>query len=351
MTITNTMRAFRVPGWGEPARFMDAELPSPGPGEILVRVAGASLCHSDISMQQMPQQYGEAMGWQMPFTLGHETGGTVAALGDGVTSLEVGDSVALVSPSSCGACDFCLRGADNNCVFGAVGRGYGRDGGLASHVLVESERGIIPLTTLDPATVGPLTDAGATAIHAVKRVLPKLGAGSTAVIIGAGGLGAFAIQFVRALSGATVIAVDMNADRLGIAKEHGAHHAIEGVNEHTVAALAELTGPHGATVVLDFAGFDATIAAGIAALAPGGSYGLVGAGGGKLDAPWFGGLPRDGEVFTFQGSTIADAHDVIRLAESGAVRNEIDSYNFDQIPEAYADLEAGRLRGRAVIKM
>lgn len=345
------MQAYRVPAWGEPARFMEVPIPTPGPGEVLVKVAGASLCHSDFSMQQMPQAYGEALGWQMPFTLGHETGGTVAAVGDGVTALAAGQPVALVSPSSCGACDFCLRGQDNNCVFGAAGRGYGRDGGLAPYVLVDSERGIIPLNTLDPATAGPLTDAGATAIHAVKRVLPKLGAGSTAVIIGAGGLGAFAIQFVRALSGATVIAVDMNPDRLAIAEELGAHHAIEGVNEHTAAELAKLTGPHGTTVVLDFAGFDATIAAGIAALAPGGSYGLVGAGGGKLDAPWFGGLPRDGEVFTFQGSTITDAHDVIRLAESGAVRNEIDTYPFEKVADAYADLEAGRLRGRAVIKL
>ncbi|WP_440312195.1 NAD(P)-dependent alcohol dehydrogenase [Leucobacter chromiireducens] len=349
MTIPSTMQAYRIPAWGEPARFMEVEVPTPGAGEVLVQVAGAGLCHSDFGMQQMPAEYGAALGWQMPFTLGHETGGTVAAIGSGVTKVEVGQAVALVSPSSCGACEFCLTGHDNNCPFGASGRGYGRDGGLAPYVLVDSERALIPLDTLDPATVGPLTDAGNTAMHAVKRVLPKLGAGSSAVVIGAGGLGAFAIQIIRALSGATVIAVDTNPQRLEIALELGAHHTLTGVSDTTVSEIQALTGGIGANAILDFAGFDATIAAGLAATRPGGSYGLVGAGGGKLDAQWFGALPRDGEVFAFQGGTIADTHDVISLAESGAIRNDVDTYPFERVAEAYEDLHAGRLRGRAVI--
>ena len=351
MTIPATMQAYRVPEWGSPATFMEVPVPVPGPGQILVRVAGASLCHSDFGMQQMPREFGEGLGWQMPFTLGHETGGTVAALGDGVAALSVGQPVALVSPTSCGECQFCLRGADNNCQFGASGRGYGRDGGLAPYVLVESARGIIPLDSLDPATVGPLTDAGATAMHAVRRVLPRLATGGTAVVIGAGGLGAFALQLLRALTGATVIAVDMNPDRLKVALELGAHHAITGVDDDTVDTLKRMTGGLGADAVLDFAGFDGTIAGGIAATAPGGAYGLVGAAGGTLTGQWFGVLPADGEVFNFQGSTIADARDVIRLAETGAIRNEVDTYPFEQVAAAYADLHDGKLRGRAVIVM
>lgn len=349
--LPTTMRAYRVPDWGQKAGFEEVPVPAVGPGQILVKVAGVGLCHSDFYMQEMAADVGTAIGWHMPFTLGHETGGHVAAIGEGIDSVQVGDPVALTSGTSCGHCTYCLAGQDNNCVNGHAGRGFGRDGGLADYVLVESERGVIPLSNLDPATVGPLTDAGATAMHGVKRVLPKLGPGSTAVVIGAGGLGAFALQFLRVLSGAKVIAVDANPARLDVARELGAHEAITGVDDDTVATLRGFTDGLGVTAVLDFAGFDATIAAGLGALRPGGSYGLVGAGFGTLTQDWYNGLPKDGEVFSYQGSTIADTLDVIKLTEDGAVQNPVDVFTFDQVDEAYERLHAGSLKGRAVIKM
>lgn len=347
-----TMRAYRVPGWGRPAGFEEVPVPEPGPGQVLVRVAGTGLCHSDLGMQQMPEETCVAMGWQVPFTLGHETGGHVAAIGAGVTTVAVGTPVALTSPSPCGDCSYCRAGSDNNCPHGTAGRGYGRDGGLAPYVLVESERWLVPLRTLDPTTVGPLTDAGTTAMHAVRRVLPRLGPSSTAVVIGAGGLGSFAVQLLRVLSPATVVAVDLHPARLDVARDLGAHEAVIGVDDATTEHLRGLSYDGlGVDAVLDFAGFDDTIRAGTAAVRPGGSYGLVGAGFGTLSAPWYSSLPRDGEVFTFQAGTIADTLEVIRLAEEGRIRNEVDLFSFDQVAEAYERLHAGTLRGRAVITM
>jgi alcohol dehydrogenase, propanol-preferring len=182
------MKAYRVVEWQRPPEVVEIPVPRPGPGEVVVKVSGNGLCHSDLVMPKMPKVFGDQLGWSMPFTLGHEVGGIVAAIGSGVQAVQEGDPVAVISAASCGACWYCLRGLDNACDHGLAGRGYGRDGGLADYVLVSSERALVRLKTLDPTIAGPLTDAGSTSYHAVKRVLPKLVPGSTAVVIGAGGL-------------------------------------------------------------------------------------------------------------------------------------------------------------------
>ncbi len=344
-----TMRAYRVPGWGLPPEVAEVAVPAPGPGQVLVRVAATGLCHSDLVMPHLPESLGRQLGWAMPFTLGHETAGWVSALGAGATGFAEGDAVAVVSATSCGRCWFCVRGLDNDCEHGTAGRGYGADGGLASHVLVASARELIGLGGLDPVLAGPLTDAGATSYHAVRRVLPKLAPGSTAVVLGAGGLGAFAVQFLRALSPAHVLAVDSNPDRLRVALDVGAHEALPGVDEGTAALVLERTGGRGADAVLDFVGVDATIAAGVAAVRRAGAFALVGAAGGTLRSSWYGGLPRDADVFTFQGGTISDAAEAVALAAAGLVRCDVDRFAFSAVTDAYAALREGRLRGRAVV--
>jgi propanol-preferring alcohol dehydrogenase len=343
------MWAYRMTEWAAPPRLVETDVPRPGPGQLLVKVAGNGLCHSDLTMMAMPAAIGTALGWHMPFTLGHEIGGWIEATGAGVEGFGPGDAVALISPHSCGHCPYCRRGQDSLCDAGLVGRGYGRDGGLAGHVLVGSTREIVKLAMLDPATAAPLTDAGATTYHAVKRTLPRLVPGSTAVVIGAGGLGAFAVQLLRALSPARVIAVDPDPARRDLATELGAHETLDGVDRATTSALRELTAGDGAEVVIDLVGADATIAAGLAALRKAGSFALVGAAGGTLRRPWYGHLPREAEIFTLQGSTIADAHEVIALAEAGRIRSIIDVFPLARVAEAYEALASGTLRGRAVV--
>jgi alcohol dehydrogenase, propanol-preferring len=347
--VTETMRAYRMTGWGDAPRHASVPVPSPGPGQVLVRVAGCGLCRSDLTMRQMPRTIGERLGLQTPFTLGHEIAGWVAAAGPGAGDPAEGEPVALVSPTSCGTCWFCVRGLDNGCPHGLAGRGYGRDGGLAEYVLVAGRRGLLPLGGLDPRQAGPLTDAGATAYHAVRRALPHIVPGGTAVVLGAGGLGAFAVQFLRVLTAARVVAVDPDPGRLAYAESVGAHELLSGVDDQTAGRLRRLTGGLGADAVLDFVGADATIATGVAAVRPGGAYGLIGSAGGRLDRPWFGTLPRDGEVYTFQGSTIADAEEVIALAGAGLIRNQVEEFGFADAGEAYGRLAAGTLTGRAVV--
>jgi propanol-preferring alcohol dehydrogenase len=342
------MRAFRLVRWQEPPALTEVPVPEPGPGEVRVRVAGVGLCHSDLTMIGMPREVGEPLGWRVPFTLGHETAGWVDAVGRGAQGVAVGDAVALVSPWSCGTCPACRRGADNVCPSGVAGRGYGRDGGLADYVLARAPRDLVPLQGLDPVEAGVLTDAGATSYRAVARAVPRLLPDDTAVVVGAGGLGAFAVQLLRRLTQARVVAVDPSPVRRSAAAALGAHVTVDGIHDDGAATLrAEV--PGGAGAVLDFVGSDLTITTGISVVRPGGVFGLVGAAGGRLRHPWFGALPRDGEVFAFQNATIADTHAVVALAASGALRIDVERFPLERVADAYAALDEGRVRGRAVV--
>jgi propanol-preferring alcohol dehydrogenase len=347
--VPATMLAYRLLEWQQPPQLVEIPVPEAGPGQVLVEVAGNGLCHSDLTMMAMPAEIGALIDWHMPFTLGHEIGGRIAAIGSNVAGFDIGDAVALVSPSSCGVCNLCVRGRDSACPHGLKGRGYGRDGGLAQYAVANAPRDVVRLGTLDPRNAAPLTDAGATSYHGVRKVLHKLIPGSTAVVFGAGGLGAFAVQMLRAMSPATVIAVDSNPDRLAYVTELGAHHAVAGVDETTAAELSRVTNGEGATVVLDFVGIDRTIGVGVGAVQPYGTYGVIGSNGGTFKRPWYGGLPRDGEIIHFQGSSVSDAHDVVRLAEQGLIRSDADLFPLDRVADAYDALHHGTLRGRAVV--
>jgi propanol-preferring alcohol dehydrogenase len=341
------MRAYRLLDW-QRAGFADVAPPEPGPGEVLVRVGGVGLCHSDVLFLDSPAGL---LPYDLPFTLGHEIAGWVETTGDGVDDLAGGAGVAVACMTPCGKCRWCRRGADNYCVDSWRGRGFGLDGGLASHLVVRRSE-LVPLGDLDPRVVAPLTDAGATSYHAVQRVLPKLRAaaeagGATAVVIGVGGLGAYAVQWLRLLTLARVVAVEAREERLQAARDLGAHEAIA-AGDGLSRRLREAVGGDGADAVLDFVGTDQTMNAALRNAATLGAVAIVGQGFGSAQIRW--GLPaHDCDVFIPQGSTIAELHDVIALARSGEVRVEVEQFGFDDVEDAYARLRAGTLNGRAVV--
>ncbi|QYG91441.1 alcohol dehydrogenase catalytic domain-containing protein [Iamia sp. SCSIO 61187] len=342
------MAAYRVVEWQHAPELVEVPVPAVGPGQVLVEVAGCGLCHSDLTMTAMPGEVGEALGWQVPFTLGHETAGTVVEVGAGVTATSVGATVALASPSSCGTCAHCRAGRDSACLHGDAGRGYGRDGGLARYVLAGSVRDLLPLRGLDPRHAGPLTDAGATTHHAVRRARSELGPGSVAVVIGVGGLGALAVQILRATTEARIVAVEVDPARRELAVALGADEALEGLARGQGADLAA-PGFDGVDAVIDIVGTDRTIRAGLGALRRGGAFVLVGAGGGGFARPWMGGLPREATITSIQGSSIADAQAVIDLAAAGAVTVAVDEFPLAEVAVAYTALDTGTLTGRAVV--
>jgi propanol-preferring alcohol dehydrogenase len=340
--MTATMRAYRLLDW-QRADFDEIPVPTPGPGQVRVRVGGVGLCHSDVIFLDAPAGL---LPYDLPFTLGHEIAGWIDAIGDGVDAVALDEPVAVACMAPCGQCRWCRRGQDNYCVDTWHGRGFGTDGGLAEHVVLNVGQ-VVPLGELDPRIVGPLTDAGATSYHAVKKVLPKIYDDSTVVVIGVGGLGAYGVQWLRMLTSARIIAVEAKPERIKAAAELGAHEVIE-AGDGLSRRLAEAIGEGGADAILDFVGSDATIRASFRNAAKAGAIALVGQGFGSAEVR-YGAMAHDCDLFNPQGATIAELHEVIALAKSGEVVVEVEQFAFDDTPAAYERLKAGTLNGRAVV--
>lgn len=339
------MRSYRLLDWQQ-AGYAEVPLPVAGPGQLRVRVAGVGLCHSDILFLDAAAGL---LPYEVPFTLGHEIAGWVdghGGDGEGGDLLPVGTPVAVACMSPCRQCRMCLRGADNYCVDSWHGRGFGLDGGLADYVVCD-RRDVVPLGSLDPAIASPLTDAGATSYHAVKRVLPKLHPDSTVVIIGVGGLGSYALQWLRLLSTARIVAVESRPNRLDAATALGAAEVVP-AGEQLSRRLSGAVGPQGADAVLDFVGTDATMRASLRVAATTGSVAIVGQGWGSVDLRW-GAVGHDVDIFIPQGATIAELGEVVELAQQHEVQIEVEQFDFDATPEAYQRLREGRLDGRAVV--
>lgn len=340
------MKAYRMTRWQSAPSFCDTPLREPGPGEVLVRVGGAGVCHSDLHVFEYPEG---ALPYALPFTLGHENAGWVERVGAGVHGWAEGAPVMVYSVWGCGRCAPCRVGMENYCekTPAFVGGGLGLDGGMASHMIVPSARHLLPIDGLDPRTAAPLTDAGLTTYHAVKRSLPLLIPGSSVVVIGIGGLGQMAIQVVKAISPARVIAVDTSAEKLAMATSLGADAVVE-ADARAAGRVRELTGGAGAELVLDVVGAEATLALAVGVSRRLGAITLVGIAGGSYP---FGYVTVPTEVSmasTFYGS-IPELAEVIALAQQGKLRSEVEMFPLEGAPEAYERLRQGTIRGRAVI--
>ncbi|UGQ12949.1 NAD(P)-dependent alcohol dehydrogenase [Yinghuangia sp. ASG 101] len=342
------MRALQYRRVGAPPELVTVPDPEPGPGQVLLRVAAAGVCHSDIAVMAMSA---DELPWPLPFTLGHEGAGTVAALGSGVTGLDVGDTVAVYGPQGCGRCAKCAQGKENYCLrateLAIYPPGLGADGAIAEYMLVDSARHLVPMDGLDPVTAVPLTDAGLTPYHAVKRSLPKLVPGSSAVVIGTGGLGHVAVQLLRALTPARVIALDVSPEKLALAARVGAHETVTS-DADAAKRVREITGGLGAEAVFDFVGAPATTATAGACAAVEADVTIVGLAGGTLPVG-IGALPYDVVVTAPYWGSRGELLEVLDLARAGAVEVHVETYPLDEAHRAYERLHAGKVTGRAVI--
>ncbi len=342
------MRAYQMTGWQRPPEFREVEVPEPGPGQVLIKVAGAGACHSDLHLMEWPEG---AFNFPLPFTLGHENTGWVERLGAGVTGLEPGEPVAVYGPWGCGRCRACRLSRENFCEnaaeLGAMGGGLGRDGGFAPYMLIPAARLLVPLGDLDPVEAAPLTDAGLTPYHAIKRNLRRLVPGTSVAVIGAGGLGHMAVQIARAISGAQVIAVDIDDAKLALAREVGADHAVLS-GPDAAAAIRDLTRGRGVMVVLDFVGTEATMALGAAVVRPEGEVTVVGLAGGTLGFR-FGAMPFDSAITVPYWGSAVELMEVLDLARAGRIRARVERFPLSQVADAYARLREGKIDGRAVI--
>jgi propanol-preferring alcohol dehydrogenase len=340
-----TMTAFRLLDWGQ-VGFDEVEIPIPGPGEVLMRVGGAGICGSDVHFQHIT-----ADEWPStpPWTLGHENAGWVHAQGPSAHRFELGEAVIATGVHSCGRCRVCIRGDDNLCAASYSGRGVGADGGFAQFVVVP-ERELVALGSLDPRVVAPLADAGHTTYAAVKGTLDKLTPDATALVIGVGGLGSFGIQFIKLLSAARVIAVDLDPAKRDRARTLGADEVLAS-DASTAAAVRELTAGEGADVVFDFVGTQATITTALACAGAGGSVVLLGVADGATVQLAFAQTPPAGcHLYWNLGGNYQALTEVVALAQRGLLQIDVEPIAFDDIGITLARLERGELSARAVAR-
>ncbi|MDJ1131150.1 NAD(P)-dependent alcohol dehydrogenase [Streptomyces iconiensis] len=342
------MKALQYPHIGAAPVLTDVPEPQPGPGEVLLKVTAAGACHSDIALMSMTA---DQIVFPLPLTLGHEGVGTVAALGEGATGVQVGDSVAVYGPWGCGVCRNCAQGKENYCLRatreGIFPPGLGMPGAMAEYMIVDDTRHLVPIGNLDPVTTAPLTDAGLTPYHAIKLSVPKLVAGSTAVVIGSGGLGHVAIQLLRAMTAAHVVALDVSEEKLELARSVGAHEALPS-DAKAADRIRDLTRGEGAAVVLDFVGAPPTTAIAGKSVSVEGDITIVGIGGGSLPVG-FGTLPYETTVCSPYWGSRVELEEVLQFAHQGVLDIHVQRFSLDEAPRAYELLHDGRINGRAVI--
>jgi NAD+-dependent secondary alcohol dehydrogenase Adh1 len=338
------MKAARLHRYREPFRLEVVDEPRiSGPRDIVVRVAACGLCRTDLHIIDGML---EPFGVRLPYTPGHETAGWVEAVGPQVGAVRPGDPV-LVNPSDgCGRCRPCRLGLDTYCESVRM-PGFITDGGFAEFMRT-SERGVVRLPAgVSPADVAPHADAGLAAYHTVKKAAGTLGAGDSAVVLGAGGLGHIAVQLLKHLTPADVIAVDLSEEALGLARDLGANHAVQG-GPAAVDSVRDISGG-GARAVIDFVGDGEAPRQAVAMLRRGGSYYLVGYGG-RLDIPTTTIVANELTIVGNLVGTHAELEELVWLAVAGMVKIRTRQYPLDHINQAVEDLRGGRLAGRAVIQ-
>ncbi len=331
----------------------DLPQPQPAAGEVLLKVTAAGLCHTDISIWHTTTS-----SFPTGLVLGHEIAGIVDRVGEGVSGWTPGDA-AIVHPCwSCGACPECIAGRQNACCRTA-GRmaspptpGVSVNGGMAEYVAVPA-RTLIAAEGLDPAVAAVLPDAALVPYHSIRATRDLLLPGSTLVIIGLGGLGNLGVQIARTLTAARIVAIDSKPAAL---------QAVEGLVDLSLATddpdieqkILEFTGGQGAQVVLDFVGIDATLRLAAAVIARYGAIRVPGLGEGSLPfeakhsaqyLPWGASITRP------YSGTYEDLLELVALARQQRITPILKRYPFQDAMQAFDDLAAGKIVGRAVLVM
>ncbi len=325
-------------------------VPEIAPDQVLLRVGGAGVCHSDLTIIGLGDDNPLVGG-----TLGHEVAGTVEQLGANVTGWEVGQRAIVALILSCGQCRECLAGRDNQCEVVAprgglapLSPGIGSPGGMADYIAVRAHH-LDPIGELDPVAAAPLADAALTPMHAINTVRDRLTGDATIVTIGLGGLGHMALQILAATTDARIIALDTDPAKLAFAEAHGADLALPSDGDAAARILAE-TGGIGADVVFDFVGVQPTVDLALAVVRGGGAIRFVGLGGGSFTyTAGTSSLPWGVNIERAYGGTRSDMRQVVALAEAGKIGVEVVRYALDDAVQAFDDLHHGRVPGRAVL--
>ncbi len=336
------MKAAVVTAFAQPLEVVEREIPVPATGQVLVRLETCGLCHTDI--------HAAGGDWPvkppLPIVPGHEGVGIVEALGDGVTSRTVGERVAIAwLGEACGECRYCIDGRETLCEQQA-NSGYSVDGAFAEYA-VASARYVVPvpdgITSTDAA---PLTCAGLTTYKALKiaHITPSEKVG----IFGIGGLGHLAVQYAR-IMGASVVAVDIEQNKLALAAELGAEHLVDASRTDPVEAIQALGG---LDVALVLAASTRVFEQAFASLRRGGRLVCVAmpADGAAMNIPIFETVIKGLSILGSIVGTRQDLAEVFALHAAGKTRVIAEPRHLEEVNAAIADVVAGQVPARLVFE-
>ena len=344
------MISYQIAEHGKPLQKVLSETPEPKGKEVLVRVTRSGVCHSDVHIWDGyfdlgggKRFYVKERGCIPPFTPGHEPFGIVEKLGPQAKGVKVGQKRIVFPWIGCGKCAVCKAGQDNYCVSGSRFLGVNRAGAYATHVLVPDAKYLIDSTGIDDSFAATLACSGLTVYSAIAK-LPALGPQDRVAVLGCGGLGLIGISVLRAKGVRNIVACDIDATKLEVAKRMGAKEIVNTGAPEAAKALA------GIAAAIDFVGMPATAALGIGALRKGGRYVICGLYGGELTHP----LPpiaqrAIGIVGSYVGN-VQELKEVVALAKKKKLKPmPVATRPAAEAAQALEDLKAGRVVGRVVL--
>lgn len=344
MGISKTMRAAVVHAFGRPLSLEERPVPVPGPGEVLVRISASGVCHTDLHAADGDWPVKPAL----PFIPGHEGVGRVAALGAGVRDLRVGELVGIVwLHDACGHCEHCISGWETLCE-AQHDSGYSVDGCHAEYAVGNAAYvARLPDNHFEPAAMAPILCAGVTTYKGIKETEAR--PGQWIAISGIGGLGHLAVQYAIAM-GLRVVALDVDEDKLALAREFGAEAVVAAGRADAVDQVIDRTrgGAHG---VLVTAVSRAAFGQALRMVRRRGTVSLVGLPPGTFETPIFDVVLKR---ITLRGSIVGTRQDLaeaVAFAREGKVRARVQTAVLEDINAIFANLKAGRVNGRVVLKM
>jgi len=349
------MKASRIVKLNEPLQVQELQIPTPKGAQILIKIQSSGVCHSDVHVWE---GYYEGIDGQLlkttdrgvkyPLTPGHEIAGIVDSLGEQVEGFSKNEKVLVYPWIGEGMCPACRIGEENLCDK-ARSLGIYVDGGYAEYVLVPNYRYLVKLgDDMDTDTSAPLSCAGLTAYGAVKNA--TLRPDDNVVIVGTGGLGLMAIQLAKAVTGAKIIAMDLDDQKLDVAKKNGADITINSKKEDPVQAIMELTDKLGADAVIDFVNASKTVETDIQFLRRRARLVLVGLFGGELKLSLVSMPTRAYRLIGSYTGTLNDMVELVSLAGRGVIKPIVSNrFKLDQATEALTMLKDGKIIGRGVI--
>lgn len=338
--MTKLMKAAVVNQECNGVELKEIPVPEIKAGQALVKVEFCGVCHTDLHVAA--GDYGRQPGR----VLGHEGIGIVEKVAPDVKSLKVGDRVSIAwFYQGCGTCEYCTTGRETFCR-SVLNAGYTVDGGMAEYCVVEADYAVKVPEKLDPAQASSITCAGVTTYKGVK--VSEVKSGQWLVCYGAGGLGNLAVQYGAKVFGARVIAVDINDDKLELAKKVGAEFTINAKNEDAVARIKEITGT-GAHAAIVTAVSKVAFNSAIDCLRAGGTVVAIGLPVETMDLS----IPRtvlDG--IRVVGSLVGTRQDLAEAFDFGArglVVPVVETCPPEDVAKVFEEMHQGKIQGRKVL--